>query len=296
MHAAASGDRTRRLKIALVTDAWRPQTNGVVTTLTRTLEGLERLGHSHGAIIARSFRTVALSRPTRKSAWRCFPGGALRRRLESSHPMPCISRPRVRSGRRRAHWCLREATCRSRPRTTRSFPQYVRARFPIPESWSYAFLRRFHGSAARVMVATEHMRRRPGAQWLLQPRVVDARRGRRALPPGRSRRFARAPRPILLYAGRVAVEKNLEAFLGARRARHQVRRRRRTGARGAEGSAIPQSVSPATSTARSWHGTSPLPMCSCFRAAPIRSGWCCSKRWRAACRLRHIRWSARSMS
>jgi glycosyltransferase involved in cell wall biosynthesis len=92
------------------------------------------------------------------------------------------------------------------------FPQYIRARFPIPEQWSYAFLRRFHGAAKRVMVATEHIRRdleRNGfGNLALWSRGVDPelfRPGARDLLPG--------TRPLMLYAGRVAVEKNLDAFL-----------------------------------------------------------------------------------
>jgi glycosyltransferase involved in cell wall biosynthesis len=115
-------------------------------------------------------------------------------------------------GQAARQWCLREGM----PFTTSyhtQFPQYIRARFPIPEGWSYAFLRRFHGAAQRVMVATEHIRRdlerngfRNLAMWTRGVDLELFRPGDRAFLPG--------TRPILLYAGRVAVEKNLEAFLG----------------------------------------------------------------------------------
>lgn len=108
-------------------------------------------------------------------------------------------------------WCLKEGMPYTTSYHTR-FPQYVRARFPIPETWSYAFLRRFHNLAARVMVATDHIRReleehgfRNLALWtrgvdveLFRPRALDYLPGRR---------------PITMYAGRVAVEKNLDAYL-----------------------------------------------------------------------------------
>jgi glycosyltransferase involved in cell wall biosynthesis len=108
-------------------------------------------------------------------------------------------------------WCLR----RSFPFTTSyhtQFPEYVRARVPIPLSLSYAHLRRFHSAAARTMVAT------PGMQRLLESRgfenIVRWTRGVDvSLFRPRDKRFLELPRPIAMYVGRVAVEKNIEAFL-----------------------------------------------------------------------------------
>jgi glycosyltransferase involved in cell wall biosynthesis len=92
------------------------------------------------------------------------------------------------------------------------FPQYVRKRVPIPESWSYAYLRRHHGRARRTLVATEHQRRDLVAHGfenvVLWSRGVDAE----LFKPG-ARDVLSVARPIWMYAGRVAVEKNLDAFL-----------------------------------------------------------------------------------
>jgi glycosyltransferase involved in cell wall biosynthesis len=92
------------------------------------------------------------------------------------------------------------------------FPQYVRRRLPIPENWSYAYLRRHHGQARRTLVATEHQRRDLVAHGVsnvvIWTRGVDAD----TFQP-RHRDALAMPRPIWLYAGRVAVEKNLDAFL-----------------------------------------------------------------------------------
>jgi glycosyltransferase involved in cell wall biosynthesis len=92
------------------------------------------------------------------------------------------------------------------------FPQYVRKRAPIPESWSYAFLRRHHGRARRTLVATEHLRRELLAHGfknvVLWSRGVDTTVFK---PCGRE--HLQGPRPIWIYAGRVAVEKNLEEYL-----------------------------------------------------------------------------------
>jgi glycosyltransferase involved in cell wall biosynthesis len=199
------------MRIALATDAWRPQTNGVVTTLTRTLDGLERQGHLTRAIQPSEFRTVPCpTYPEIRLA--LFPGARLKRMLREFSPDAVHIATEGPLGQAARRWCLAEGM----PFTTSyhtQFPQYIRARFPIPEQWSYAFLRRFHGAAKRVMVATEHIRRdleRNGfgnlAMW---SRGVDLELFR----PG-ARDFLPGTPPLMLYAGRVAVEKNLEAFLG----------------------------------------------------------------------------------
>jgi glycosyltransferase involved in cell wall biosynthesis len=93
------------------------------------------------------------------------------------------------------------------------FPQYVRKRVPIPEAVSYAYLRRHHGAARRTMVATEDQRRillaHGFSNLVIWPRGVDVD----LFQPG-GRACGLAPRPIFMYAGRIAVEKNLDAFLG----------------------------------------------------------------------------------
>ncbi len=198
------------MKIALITDAWRPQTNGVVTTLTCTLAGLRRLGHETLAVTPEAFRSIPLpTYPEIRLA--LFPGRQVAQRLEGFAPDAVHIATEGPLGAAARAWCLRT----ERPFTTSyhtQFPEYVRARFPIPESWSYAFLRRFHSMAARMMVSTEHMRRRLEARGFhntaLWTRGVDVT----AFHPC-PRDLLDTPRPILLYAGRVAVEKNLEAFL-----------------------------------------------------------------------------------
>lgn len=198
------------MRITLVTDAWKPQTNGVVTTLTRTLEWLDRLGHTTDRVTPEGFRTLPC--PTYPEIrLSLFPGRRVAKQLESFAPDAVHIATEGPLGTAARAWCLRNRM----PFTTSyhtQFPQYIRARFPVPESWSYAFLRYFHGAAARVMVATEHMRRHLAehgftnlASWT---RGVDTELFR-----PRSRDFLDAPRPIQMYVGRVAVEKNLEAFL-----------------------------------------------------------------------------------
>ena len=199
------------MKIALVTDAWRPQTNGVVTTLICTLSALRRLGHDTLAITPEAFRTIPCpSYPEIRLA--LFAGRQVARTLGVFAPDAVHIATEGPLGQAGRAWCLRT----QQPFTTSyhtQFPEYVRARYPIPERWTYAFLRRFHGKAARVMVSTDHMRRQLEAHGFhnlaMWTRGVDLSLFR-AYP----RDLLDAARPILLYAGRVAVEKNLEAFLG----------------------------------------------------------------------------------
>ncbi len=198
------------MKIALITDAWRPQTNGVVTTLLCTVAGLQKLGHQLLLVTPEAFRTIACpTYPEIRLA--LFSGRQVAHRLEGFAPQAVHIATEGPLGQAARAWCLRTG----HPFTTSyhtQFPEYVRARFPIPESWSYAFLRRFHGKAARTMVATERMRRQLETRGFrtiaLWTRGVDA-----AVFRPYPRELLDAPRPILLYAGRVAVEKNLEAFL-----------------------------------------------------------------------------------
>jgi glycosyltransferase involved in cell wall biosynthesis len=108
------------------------------------------------------------------------------------------------------------AYCRRRgiPFTTSfhtRFPEYISARFPIPESWIWAGLRRFHGTSSAVMAATPalatELRDRGFRDVVLWPRGVDA-----GLFHPRKVDLG-LPKPIFLSVGRVAIEKNLEAFL-----------------------------------------------------------------------------------
>jgi glycosyltransferase involved in cell wall biosynthesis len=108
-------------------------------------------------------------------------------------------------------WCL----ARGLPFTTSyhtRYPEYVRARAPIPEAWTYGWLRRFHEPAARTLVPTETMRRELAgwgfANLSVWSRGVDTRLFRPR--PGRTSDY---PRPLMLTVGRLAVEKNVEAFL-----------------------------------------------------------------------------------
>ena len=198
------------MKLALITDAWLPQVNGVVTTLQRTRAVLEARGHAVTAISPAGFRTLPC--PTyQEIRLALLPGRRLARTLDELEPDAIHIATEGPLGLAGARYCTRHGLAFTTSYHTQ-FPQYLRARAPIPETWSYAFLRRHHGRARRTLVATEHQRRDLVAHGfrnvVLWSRGVDAQ----VFRPG-DREYLSLPRPIFAYAGRVAVEKNLDAFL-----------------------------------------------------------------------------------
>jgi glycosyltransferase involved in cell wall biosynthesis len=198
------------MKLAIVTDAWLPQVNGVVRTLGCTIDALRKQGHGVEVIAPDRFRTVPCpSYPEIRLA--VLPGRQMRGLLDKLDPDSIHIATEGPLGLAARAWCLR----RGREFTTAyhtQFPEYVRARVPVPLSVSYAFLRRFHSKASCTMVATRSMRLqlemrgfRNLAMW---SRGVDTELFR-----PRSKSFLDLPRPIWLYFGRVAVEKGVEDFL-----------------------------------------------------------------------------------
>jgi glycosyltransferase involved in cell wall biosynthesis len=198
------------MKIALVTDAWLPQTNGVVRTLTITAERLSQAGHEVTAITPVDFRTVPC--PTYPEIrLSLFAAARVRRRLDALDPDAVHIATEGPLGLAARRWCLR----RGRSFTTSyhtQFPEYVRARVPIPVAVSYAFLRWFHGRAEHTLVATPSMQNalaeRGFRNLVLWSRGVDTELFR-----PRDESFLELPRPIWLYFGRVSVEKGIEEFL-----------------------------------------------------------------------------------
>jgi len=201
------------MKILIISDAWLPQINGVVRTLSTTKQHLENLGHQVEVISPDLFRTI-----------------------------PCPSYPEIRLVIQPARhnvidfihtfrpdcihiategplgWAGRNACQALNLSFTTSFhtkfPEYVYARLGIPPRWGYRFLRWFHHLSKSVMVATPSMRgslEKEGFQHLSPwSRGVDVE-----LFHPRPKDFLSDPRPISMYVGRVAVEKNIEAFLKA---------------------------------------------------------------------------------
>lgn len=198
------------MKIALVTDAWLPQVNGVVRTLGHTVREARTLGHDMHVISPGEFRTVPCpTYPEIRLA--VFAGRAVTRRLENLAPDAVHVATEGPLGLAARNWCVR----RGRPFTTAyhtQYPEYVRARVPIPLWLGYAAVRWFHGRACRTLVTTASMRRRLEAQGFrnlsLWGRGVDTQLFR-----PREKDYLGLPRPVWLYFGRVAVEKGIADFL-----------------------------------------------------------------------------------
>jgi glycosyltransferase involved in cell wall biosynthesis len=197
------------MRVLIVTDAWRPQVNGVVVTLEHTIEGLARLGHDVHVLSHEGFRTVPLpSYPEIRLA--VGARAAVARRIDAFDPDAIhIATEGPLGLATRAH-CVRSGR-RFTTAWHTQFPEYVHARTRLPESWTYAWLRRFHARSDAIHVGTAALRERLAARGFdrlaLWTRGVDTD----LYAPGP--RESKLRRPIFLNVGRVAVEKNLAAFL-----------------------------------------------------------------------------------
>lgn len=198
------------MKLLIVSDAWHPQVNGVVRTLTRTREELERLGQTVRVIGPDQFRTIPC--PTYPEIrLSLLPGRKLRRLLEAEAPDAIHIATEGPLGLAARAWCVK----RDFPFTTSfhtQFPEYVQLRTRLPLSVSYAFMRWFHGAARATMVATPTLKRQL-EEWGLTNLVYWSRGVDTELFQPRDKNLLTDTRPIFTYMGRVAIEKNIEAFL-----------------------------------------------------------------------------------
>jgi glycosyltransferase involved in cell wall biosynthesis len=198
------------MKILIATDAWLPQTNGVVNTLRHTSEALHRSGHEVSLLTPQQFRTVACpSYPEIRLS--LLPRATVSNHIETFTPDAIHIATEGPIGFAVRRYC----TANNLNFTTSyhtQFPEYLRSRLPVPLAFSYAALRRFHGRAKHCMVST------PTMQSKLEQRgfgnIVRWQRGVDTdLFKPRDKQFLDLPRPIAVYVGRVSVEKNLDAFM-----------------------------------------------------------------------------------
>ena len=197
-------------RVAIVTDAWHPQVNGVVRTLSAVRDGLAETGHEVAVFGPERYRTIPC--PGYSSIRLAIGAGRhLRRQLAAFTPHAVHIATEGPLGLAARAFCL----ARGWPFTTAyhtRFPEYLHARCGLPLAWSYAALRRFHAPSRGVMVATETMRRELTAHGFNRL-VAWTRGGDTALFRPTCEAAVELPRPVFLYVGRVAVEKNLPAFL-----------------------------------------------------------------------------------
>src|SRR5271170_1094154 len=198
------------MKVLVATDAWRPQVNGVVRTLGSLARAAGKLGVDIEFLSPDGFWTfpvptypgLRLALPSRKK---------IAQRIEAAKPDVIHIATEGPIGHAVRAYCLRIGRPFTTSYTTR-FPEYISARSPIPVQWVYNVLRRFHGAATVTMVATPslttELRERGFTNLGMWTRGVDVDLFR----PDRAIELD-FPRPIFMSVGRVAVEKNLEAFL-----------------------------------------------------------------------------------
>jgi glycosyltransferase involved in cell wall biosynthesis len=198
-------------RILIVTDAWRPQINGVVRTLESVGKILTGAGHTISFVTPEHFWTVPVpSYPEIRIS--LASRTAVSRHIEAAAPDHIHIATEGPLGLLARHYCLSQGLSFTTSFHTR-FPEYLAMRVPVPQEWSYGYLRWFHSAAARTLVPTPSLQtdllRRGFGHLVLWSRGVDGERFR----PGPKTMFGEVPGPHLLYVGRVAAEKNIEAFL-----------------------------------------------------------------------------------
>ena len=201
------------MKILIVTDAWHPQVNGVVRTLTMTRDHLRSMGHIVEMITPEAFKTIPCpTYPEIRLA--VLPGrkvGSVIQQLKPDFIHIATEGPLGLAARKFAKQNSFLFTTAYHTR----FPEYVRSRVMLPLAVTYSFLRWFHGASHLVMAPTQTViddlsKWRVGRP-VLWPRGVDLDLFK---PTERMQTKNKAKKkPVFIYVGRVSVEKNLEAFL-----------------------------------------------------------------------------------
>jgi glycosyltransferase involved in cell wall biosynthesis len=197
-------------RILIVTDAWEPQVNGVVRTMRAVTQELRRMGYEVEVIGPDRFRTIPC--PTYASIrLAVLPRHRLTRMIEAFGPEALHISTEGPLGASARRWALRHEARFTTAYHTR-FPEYLAARTGLSPALPYALLRRFHGAGSGMMVATESLCRDLAAKGF-----HNIRRWSRGVNLELFRLEPRhdwgLPGPVFLTVGRIAVEKNLSAFL-----------------------------------------------------------------------------------
>ena len=197
------------MRILIITDAWSPQVNGVVTTVRNTVRELEASGHEVGMITPAGFRTMPC--PTYPEIRLAIaPGTRVCRMIDEFEPDAIHVATEAPLGMAARRYCIASGY----PFTTAyhtQFPEFIHARCRLPVAVTYRMMRWFHDPSSAVMVPTAEMLRRLKVRGFTN--LAYWSRGVDTAIFAPAERLSLAGRPIFLYAGRVAVEKSLEDFL-----------------------------------------------------------------------------------
>ncbi|MBC7985150.1 MAG: glycosyltransferase family 1 protein [Sphingomonadaceae bacterium] len=204
------------MRILIVTDAWAPQVNGVVRTLESVRGEIERMGHTVDVLAPDRFRSLPCpTYPEVRLALTLSP--FIGPHIKACAPDAIHIATEGPLGFAARRWCV----SRGIPFTTAyhtQFPDYVARRTGVPAEWVWPAIRRFHAPSAAVLASTSSIRRELVARGFRNVRPWGRGVDLGAFRPGAAPHpaFAPLPRPIQLYVGRVAIEKNIGAFLAAR--------------------------------------------------------------------------------
>jgi glycosyltransferase involved in cell wall biosynthesis len=198
------------MRILIATDAWHPQVNGVVRTLTSLARSASALGAEISFLTPDGFPSVGV--PTYPGLRIALPNRReIKKRIEAAAPEAIHIATEGPIGWAVRAYCRRHKLAFTTSYTTR-FPEYIAVRTGIPAALGYAVLRHFHAAAAMTMVATPSLRQELAARGFKKlgfwTRGVDTNLFNPDDPAALG-----LPKPIFMTMGRVAVEKNLEAFL-----------------------------------------------------------------------------------
>ncbi len=201
------------MKIAIITDAWSPQVNGVVRTLQAVAGLLTEWGHELLVISPDQYRSIPCpSYPEIRLA--LVSGKAVGARIDGFAPDAVHIATEGPLGLAARRHCVARGLHFTTAYHTH-FPDYVAQRTGLPASLFWSYIRWFHRPSTGIMVATESVRKDLRAHGLSHLRAwsrgVDLNAFGPAIEPPDF--FWNLPRPIQLYVGRVSVEKNIEAFL-----------------------------------------------------------------------------------
>jgi glycosyltransferase involved in cell wall biosynthesis len=204
------------MRVLIATDAWEPQVNGVVRTLNRTIAEMRDMGHEVEVVSPDQFTTLPMpTYPEIRLAIGSYE--PMQERFKAFEPEAIHIATEGPVGLAARRLCIEWKLPFTTSYHTR-FPEYISARLPAPLAAGYAYMRWFHRPSGRVMVATPTMREelekrgfRNLSQWT---RGVDLEQFKtREMGADTPDVMGDLPRPIFLNVGRVAVEKNIEAFL-----------------------------------------------------------------------------------
>lgn len=255
------------MRILIASDAWRPQVNGVVSTLERMTQAASEFGARFEFLTPQGMWTAPL--PTYPDIRLAITSlGKVSRQIDEADPDHIHIATEGPIGWLTRQYCLKRNRIFTTSYHTR-FPEYIKARVGIPEPWSYAGLRLFHAPSAAVMAPTPvigaDLTRRGFTRVRLWTRGVN-----HALFHPRDNSVLDLPRPIFLCVGRVAKEK-----ISRRCSNSICPARPLSGAtapsEARSSAATPARISLAPYTAKRSRRSTPAPTCSSFPRAPTRS-------------------------